>query len=103
MQQLTTAGTGGRAHGNAPLGVGKSGHATGIAAGPVQYCISGAARETGRRSSPPVVLLSAAEMLDTAGGREAAAVEQGKDVTDATSYSCARPALLLTTACSWSL
>ena len=87
------------------MGVGKSGHATDIAAGPAQYCISDAGRETGGRSSSTVALANAAETLDAAGGREASAVVQGRGVTPgaAASYSCPRPAALLTTACSWSL
>jgi hypothetical protein len=88
--------------------VGKSGHATDIAAGPAaQYCISDVGTETGGRSSPTVAqLVSAAETLDAAGGREVSAVVQGRDVAPeaAASYSCPpRPAALLTTACSWSL
>ena len=102
-KQLRPPYVGSGSHGNAPLGVGKSGHATDIAAEPAQYCISGAGRETSGRSRPTVALLSAAETPDdAAGGSEVAAVVQGRDVAPEPSNSCGRPAASLTTACSWS-
>ena len=86
-KQLRPPYVGSGSHGNAPLGVGKSGHATDIAAEPAQYCISGAGRETSGRSRPTVALLSAAETPDAAGGREVAAVVLGRDVAPEPSYS----------------